>query len=368
MPLRILEIIPSLNRTGTAKQLVLLAMGLPRERFEVHVCALDTGGPLAEELQAKEIPVTVIERTWRIDPAAYWTLRRHIAALKPDVVHTWLFAANTYGRRAALAAGVPRVLAAERSVDRWKVWHELAIDRRLARRTERIVANSASVASFYVSQGLPAEKFMLIPNGVPPHAAESAGSRQELLAELGLPANALLIGAIGPLLPQKGIKDLIWAADLLKCVRDDVHLLIIGDGPHRWRLERFRDQVEIRDLVHFLGERADVPRILPHLSCLWLASECEGQSNAIMEGMAAGLPVVATDIPGNRDLVVPETTGFLVPLGDRGEFARKTKLLLDDSALAQRLGAAGRDRMTTEFPVKRVLASYAALYEETAEN
>jgi len=160
------------------------------------------------------------------------------------------------------------------------------------------------------------------------------------------------------------VKDLIWAADLLKSARDDSHLLVIGDGPQRWRLERYRDQNEVADRVHLLGERNDVPRILPHLDCLWLGSEYEGQSNAIMEAMSAGLPVVATDIAGNRDLVVPGETGYLVPVGDRAAFTRRTHELLNDAALARRLGDAGRQRMLAEFSVERMIERHAALYRE----
>ena len=97
----------------------------------------------------------------------------------------------------------------------------------------------------------------------------------------------------------------------MKTTRDGVHLLIIGDGPHRSRLERIREQNELQEHVHFLGERDDVPRLMQHFDVLWLASEYEGQSNAIMEAMAASVPVIATDIPGNRDLVVHDVTGYL---------------------------------------------------------
>src|SRR6185436_9891018 len=119
-----------------------------------------------------------------------------------------------------------------------------------------------------------------------------------------------LIGAIGRLWPQKRLKDIVWSADLVKCVRDDGHFLIIGDGPQRSRLERYAEQAHVPEMVHLLGERSDVPRILPHLDLLVLASSHEGQSNAIMEAMSAGVPVVASDIPDNRDLVVNGETGF----------------------------------------------------------
>jgi glycosyltransferase involved in cell wall biosynthesis len=360
---RILHIIPTLDPHGAEKQLTLLATGLPRDRFEIHVCAHTRGGPYEATLQKAGIPVTVIGKRWKLDPAAFWRLKRHIAALKPDLVHTWLFAANSYGRAAALAAGVKHIIGAERCVDPWKTWHELAIDRYLARRSDRIIANSEAVRDFYLRRGLPAEKFRVIPNAVPP-ARPSCVSRADLLAELGFPADARLIGAIGRLWPQKRVKELIWGADQLRCVYDHAHLLVIGDGPLRGQLERYAQLCEVTDYVHFLGTRIDVPRLVPHFDVLWLASGYEGQSNAIMEAMAAGIPVVATDIPGNRDLVVHGETGYLVPQNSRSAFAKWTLPILEDAALGRRLGAAGKARMEAEFSVDRMVGRYVDLYSE----
>jgi glycosyltransferase involved in cell wall biosynthesis len=366
--IRILHVIPTLVRGGAEKQLALLAAGLPRERFDVHVAVLTHTGPLEGDLRQAGVPVTNIGKRWKLDPSAYWRLRRLMKQLQPQIVHTWLFAANAYGRQAAVSAEVKHIVAGERCVDPWKGPVQLSIDRVLAKRTERIVTNSSGVKEFYVSRGLPSDKFTIIPNGIGPFQPGSAVSREALLEELHLPQDARLIGAIGRLWPQKRVKDLIWAADLLKSARDDAHLLIIGDGPLRWRLERYRDQNEVGDRVHFLGERNDVPRLLLHLDCLWLASEYEGQSNAIMEAMSAGVPVVATDIPGNRDLVVPEQTGYLAPVGDRAAFTRYTHHLLEDADLARRLGDAGRARMLAEFSVERMIERHAALYSELAGN
>lgn len=366
MPIRLLFVIPTLVRGGAEKQLALLACGLPRNQFDVQVAVLTHTGPLEEQLRAANIPVTLIGKRWKVDPGAYWRLRRVMKELQPDIVHTWLFAANAYGRQAAMSAGVKHIVAGERCVDPWKGPVQLSIDRVLARYTERIVTNSSGVREFYAGKGLPAEKFTIIPNGIGPFAPTAQASRSELLAELQLPAEARLIGAIGRLWPQKRVKDLIWAMDLLKSARDDAHLLIVGDGPQRGLLERYRDQNEIADRVHFLGERSDVPRIVQHLDCLWLASEYEGQSNAIMEAMSAGVCVVATDIPGNRDLVIPGETGYLVPVGDRAAFTRQTHLLLEDPDLAHRLGDAGRRRMLAEFSIEQMIQRHAALYRELA--
>ncbi|HTN76129.1 MAG TPA: glycosyltransferase [Pirellulaceae bacterium] len=361
---RLLLIIPTLDRGGAEKQLTLLACGLKRLGWDVHVACLTRSGPWEATLTAAGVPVTNIGKRWKVDPPAYFRLKKFIAELRPDIVHTWLFAANSYGRQAAIAAGVKHIVAGERCVDKWKVFYELAIDRRLARRTERIVTNSSGVQEFYVERGLPAEKFTIIPNGIEPFTPPENSPRETLCAELGVPTDAKLIGAIGRLWPQKRLKDCIWSTDLLKVARDDVHLLIIGDGPQRWRLERYCRQVAVGDKVHFLGERQDIPRILPHLYALWLASGYEGQSNAVMEAMAAGLPVIASDIAGNRDLVVPGTTGYLVPLGDRASLARKTQTLLKDPELAARLGAAGRERMLSEFTIEQMIARHVALYQE----
>ena len=348
--------------------MTLLATRLPRDTFDVHVCVLTRTGPYSEHLKRHQIPVTVIGKSFKADPLALVKLRLLVKRLKPNIIHTWLFAANSFGRVAALGSGVSKIVAAERCVDKWKVWYELAIDRLLARFTDRIVTNSNGVREFYGRHGLPNRKLTVIPNGVETASSEHLVPRDEILRRIGLPSDARLIGVVGRLWPQKRIKDVIWAADLLKVVRDDVHLLIIGDGPQRWRLQRFREQVEICDRVHFLGHRSDVAMFTPHWDCFWCASGYEGQSNAIMEAMAAGVPVVATDIPGNRDLVIPDITGFLIPLGSRAALARKTIEILDDSQLARRLGNGGRRRMVEQFGIEKMVQRYAAMYRELMED
>ncbi len=363
MTRRILQVISTLARGGAEKQLTLLATGLDRAEFDVHVCALTCGGPLEDDLRRSGIPVTVIGKRWKYDPLAWWQLRQHIVQVRPDLVQTWLFTANAYGRTAALSAGVPRIVASERCVDSWKSWHQLAVDRRLAKRTDAIVVNSQGVEQFYRQQGLPAEKLRLIYNGVAP-APPSNVTHDALCDELGVPRGCFLIGAVGRLWHQKRIKDLIWAADLLKVIRDDVHLLIIGDGPQRENLERFCEACQIEDKVHFLGQRHDVMRLMPHFAVLWLASSFEGLPNVVMEAMSAGVPVVASDIAGTSELVQHGQTGFLFPVGDRAGLARYTHKILEDPSLRQRLGAAGRERILAEFSIDAMVARHTALYRE----
>ena len=362
-PKRILHVIPTLDQAGAEKQLCLLARGLRRRGFDVHVCALTRSGPRANELREAGIPCTLIGKRWKLDPQAFWRLRQLVAALRPEVIHTWMLAANAYGVLAGAACGVRGRVASQRCVDPWKSSLQLAADRYIARRSHRVVVNSEGVRQFYLHHGLPAEKLEVIPNAVEP-AEPSPVGRKQLLEELGLPAGARLIGLVGRLWPQKRVKDAIWATDLLKVIRDDVHLLIAGDGPLRDRLLRYRDQVRIRDKVHFLGQRTDLGRLVPHFDLLFSTSEYEGQSNAVLEAMAAGVPVVATDIPGTRELVLHGATGYLAPVGDRAGFARYANKLLDSRDLAAQLGAAGRDRAAREFSTERMIERYVALYEK----
>ena len=147
--IKLLHIIPTLDRSGAEKQLTLLAGGLPRDEFDVHVCALTRSGPYEEQLREAKVPVTVVGKKLKFDPAALWKLARLVRRLKPDVVHTWMFTANAYGRIAARWAGVPAAVASERNVDRWKNWGHRWIDRRLSRTTDRVLANSRGVAEVY---------------------------------------------------------------------------------------------------------------------------------------------------------------------------------------------------------------------------
>ncbi len=341
----------------------LLVRRLAELTFDVHVCALTRGGPLEAELRDAGIEVSVVGKRFRFDPQAFWRLRCHFARLKPDLVHAWMFAANSYGYAAARLCGIGRFVASQRCVDPWKSGVQLALDRYVARRCDCTVVNSPAVRDFYTGHGLPADKIRVIPNGVEP-GRPSDVDRTKLLADLGLPNHVHLVAVIGRLWPQKQIKDAIWAADLLKVIRDDVHLLVIGDGPLCDRLRRFRDQVRIRDKVHLLGHRNDVPQIVPHLDVLWSTSRYEGQSNAILEAMAAGVPVVATDVPGTRDLVVSGQTGYLVPAGDRAAVAQATQRLFEDPDLARRLGDAGRRRAESDFSIEAMVDQHVALYGE----
>jgi len=381
---RILQIVSTPYDTCAEKQLCLLSRGLAGEQFDIHVCALTSdavggwpvpgalgamatqaktcgNGSKRPDYNAADVPVTVIEKRWKYDPKTFLELKRLVERIQPDLIHAWTSAANAYGLAAAKAAAVKKFVAGYCGVDPFKSSAKLAIDRYIGKHSVQLTVNGAGIRDFYVRKGLPAEKFCVIPGGVEP-SRPSTTTRRQLLAELGLPENSRLIGLVSRLLLRNRVKDAVWAADLLKVIRKDVHLLIIGEGPHRDQLRRFRDQVRIADFVHFLGRRGDLSRLMGHFDLFWSTSPYEDHSSTILEAMAAGVPVVAGDTPGTRELVIDQQTGFLVPIGDRTGLARHAHQLFEDPVLADRLGQAARVRAEREFPTDKMIVRHLEMY------
>ncbi len=363
--LKILQLIPTLDRSGAEKQMVLLATGLPRDRFRVEVATLTRLGPYEAALRAAGIPVTPIGKRLKLDPGAFLRLVRLLKAKRFDVLQTWIFAADTYGRVAARVAGVPVVVTAEMAVDYWKGRTELAIDRRLARWTDRVVGNSEAVVAFYRQNGIPEDRLAMIPSGIgdeEPPPVDPA----EVRTSFGWPGDAPLVLFAGRLAPQKGVDDLLAALDLLQHVRPDICTLIVGDGPLRHRLEALTRAYRLDGAVRFLGHRDDIPRLLAAADLLVLPSLYEGLPNVVLEAMRFRKPVVATAAPGTTELVQDGRTGLLVPIQHPPALTQAIRLVIEDPDLARRLGAAGRARVETDFRAETMVARFAELYEQLA--
>jgi len=362
--IRILWIVPSLDQGGAEKQLCLLAQGIDREKFEPLVITLTRSGPREQELREANCPMVHIHKRGKFDIGAYGRLIKAINNFQPDVVHTWIFAANAYGRLAAIRSKVPVIFGGERCVDPWKKTYHHWIDRYLAKRTTGIITNSNAITDFYVAHGHDRSKFHVIHNGIPAREP-SPLTRQEAAQQMGLDPNRRWIAAIGRLWTQKNYKDMIWAAEMLRVRYGNTTFVIFGDGPERQRLEHYCDQVRAAQQVKFLGQRQDAADLLPHFDLFWNASLYEGQSNSILEAMQAGVPIIASNIAGTRDLIQHEKTGLLFPVGDVGELMKASARVLDDAALYQLLSDTAKKSIDTNFSVETMVAKHELLYTES---
>jgi glycosyltransferase involved in cell wall biosynthesis len=364
--IKVLLLIPTLDQSGAEKQFALLAARLARSEFDVHAVALTRGGSYESMIREAGVRLTVLNKRLKFDPGALWRLKQLVDDERPDILHCWIFAANAYGRLIAGGSPRPRVVISERCVDSWKSPWQTWLDRRQIRRTARLVGNSQSVADFYHALGVPLQKIVVIPNGVETPAARRPRDDRRWPPEFEIPPDARVIGFAGRLAPQKRVQDLVWGLQLLKQLTDRVVMILIGEGPERQNLVDLARHMGCDNLVRFVGQRADAADLIAQLDVFWLGSEFEGMSNSLMEAMAAGVPVVASDIPPNRELVVDGETGFLVKVGDSVGLAQFTDRILADADLARRLGSAGRLRMRDGFSVERMVERHTELYRQVA--
>jgi glycosyltransferase involved in cell wall biosynthesis len=363
--LDVLQLIPTLDRSGAEKQMVMLAKGLPRDRFCVEVATLTRRGAFEAELRAAGIALTPINKRFKIDPLALARLVSFLKIRKFDVVQTWIFAANTYGRVAAWLAEVPVVVVAEMAVDLWKGRSERSIDRQLGSWCDRLVGNSHAVVDFYRKLGVPADRLAMIYSGCEEEEPPVV-DRGAIRAELGFETEAPLLLFAGRLAEQKRVDDLLKAIDLLQHVQPDLRTVIVGEGPLRDRLEETAQAFHLDGRVRFVGHRDDVPRLMAAADVVVLPSAYEGLPNVALEAMRFRKPVIATAVPGTTEVVIDNETGILVPVGDVMLLARAIRDLVRDPMLCNRLGTAGRARVEDHFRADTMITQFAELYENLA--
>ena len=366
-PTSIALCITDLDVGGAERCLVELATRLDRTRFSPEVYCLgarpmDDASSCVPPLEKAGIPVHCLggNRYWHA-PSVVSQLARLLARQNPQTLQTFLFHANLLGRIAAWRAGVPNVISGIRVAERHARWH-LWADRLTRKMVDRHVCVSQSVARFSVDQArLPADKIVVIPNGISPE--EFPASQPADLTRHGVPAGSRTITFVGRLTPQKGLCWLLETAPRWFARLPDCHLLLIGKGPERSRLEALSSRLGISGRVHFAGWQSNISQILAASQLLVLPSRWEGMPNVLLEAMATGLAVLATNVEGVIELLGEKAERQTVTYGDSQLLVEKLVAIMSNPDLATQLGNENRIRAANEFTLARMVTSYETLWE-----
>ncbi|MHB1024885.1 MAG: glycosyltransferase [Desulfobacteria bacterium] len=378
-PLKIAYVLPNIEAGGTEQHVLTLCRLLDRSRFSPSLVTTAGGGALFESFSS-HVPVTVMGdpargKRFRSTP---WEHARVVASLvrilrgrRPDILHAYLPAANVIGPLAARLAGVPRAIISKRSLADYKERFPLL------RRTESFgnrLADVILVNSDAVRQDVERTerhwqgKFRKIHNGVAPIEPWAPDEIMAFRRREGIPADALVALCVSNFYPYKGHEELVEAAARIVPMFRNVIFLLVGrdSGTMEATRARVRERA-IEGSFRFLGSRTDVPDLLRASDLFVHPSREEGFSNAILEAMAAGLPVVACDVGGNPEAVVDGETGCLVPPRTAAAFASAVAELLADPEKRKAMGEAGRLRATGRFSLDRMVGEMESLYESLAQ-
>jgi len=377
-PIRVARVIARMNVGGPAQHVTFLSTGMDRMRFDTILITGVVGGNEGDFLPAARArgarPLVIPELGPTVRPAhdlvSLMKLARLFRDFRPDIVHTHTAKAGALGRVAARLAGVPlcvhtfhgHVLEGYFSAAKARLF--LAAERGLARITDRIITVSSRVRQALLSLGIGQPgQVEVIPLGLDlSRFLPSPKGSTDLRQRLHIPPGTPILGTVGRLVPIKDHPTLIHALGLLPGGDRAPHLLVVGDGERRQTLQELVQRLDLGSRIHFLGWRDDLEAILPELDVVICCSKNEGTPVALIEAMAAGVPVLSTDVGGVGDLVTHGETGWLIPPGDPTALAHSIRTLLADPALAGRLAAAARPIALERHDVKGLIHRMEALY------
>jgi len=351
----ILHVIPTLTGGGAERQLALLAAEQARRGWKVHI-ALRRSGNYAEHLTGSSVVLHELGDLRRGHPLLFVRLHALVRRIKPDVLQTWLLQMDIIGGAVALATRTPWVLTERNSTEAYDETPVPSWIRcRLGRRASAIVANSRDGA-LYWQEILPTD----VPACVVPNAVDIESIRAMEQRTL-IPATRSMLLCVGRLVPQKAPENVIHALSLLPD-DIDVHLVLLGDGP-------LRQQVVDAIAAHSLGSRitllpyqADWWGLLKSASALINVSRFEGQPNVVLEAMAAGCPLIVSDIPPHRE-ILDETGTVFVPRDDSASLAKAIVSVVSDPSAARVRAAAAIERVARST-INGVADSYEHVYSQ----
>ncbi|MGN8199916.1 glycosyltransferase [Salinisphaera sp. RV14] len=364
---RVVHVIDRLG-VGGMESVALAVIAATRDRYAHHIIGLRDRGELAARAEALGVTVDSIDKQPGKDPAAYLRLYRRLRALAPDIVHSYNIGAIDAAVPARLA-GCRYIVHAEHGRDaadpngsnaryRW-------LRRLLAPAISRFVPVSADLAGWLARDvRIPRSKIVLIRNGIDTERFAPG----EAAVVPGLPAieaGTRVIGTVGRLDPVKGFDHLLDAVAVLtaRSGMPPLHLVIVGDGPEKERLAGRVRELGLDGRVTLAGQRDDADAWFKHFDVYVCASIAEGIALTVLEAMASGLPVVATAVGGNPELVADGETGLLVPARRPEAMASALARVLSAPERAQAMGQAARRRVQAEFSVASMVAGYCSLYD-----
>lgn len=361
-PIRIAFCVTDLDPGGAERCLVQLATGLDRGVWEPRVYCLGAAGDLVENLERANVHVECLGARSIRNVGAVPRLARRLRSFRPALLQTFLFHANLAGRIAGRWAGVPVIVSGVRVAEHEHRWH-LWCDRLTQRLVTRNVCVSQSVANFSMAYGgIRPEKIAVIPNGVDIH--RYADARPADLEPLGIPPGSRTILCVGRLHRQKGHRLLLEAAAPLFTADPHLHLLLVGNGPLHGELDALLVERQWQRQVHLTGRRRDVPELMRAATLLVLPSLWEGMPNVVLEAMAAGLPVIASDVEGVRELLGNDTRGIVFPAGSVEDLRTGLVGILRDQELRNRVAVASQEFVQSYFTTEAMLSKYVRLYRQ----
>ncbi len=376
---RLCIVIGSLEVGGTERHLLQVLPALQRAGISCMVCTLTHAGALADAMREGGVEVVSPpfgERLRRLPrpsrrvlawPSASLSLVGTLRRWKPDIVHHHLPAAYLVGVPCAALAAVPRQLMSRRCLNVYHAKYPVLarLERSLHRHMRAIVGNSRAIVEELTAEGAPRERLALVPNGVTLERFDGMPDARAARARLGVATDATVAVMIANLNHHKGHADLL---DGLGAVRsrlpDDFVLLCVGrdDGIGR-ELAARADALGIGDKVRWLGSRSDVPEVLAAADLAVSASHQEGSSNAVLEAMAAGVPVVGTAVGGTPEAVTHGVHGLLVPPRDPAAIGLAVAALLEDVELRRGMGRAAARRIRDEYSMQACIGRYLGIYD-----
>ena len=374
-PLKVAVVISNLTLGGAERQVVELSNHIDRQRFDLHVILLSSHAPLAEQLAHADERLHIIEKKNKFDISVVFRLAKLFRELDVDVVHGFLFDAEIASRLAGKLARRKVIIGSERNTNNNFGSMKKAIYRLTSRLLDGCIANSNAGASFNRTLTvLPESAYYVVHNGVDTDRFRPS-DQAALRSELGFEPGHIVIGMFGSFKHQKNHPMMLRAAARLIENQENLRFMFVGTTIHEGYASTGDYAGEVMQLVKdldlemhckFLGGQTDIERYYNVADITALPSLFEGTPNVALESMACGVPVVATDVSDNSQVIPDGRAGFIVPLDDTDAFADRLNRLTRDEALRNELGGNARAWARERFSLERMAEKTGEVYVELA--